>query len=76
MPGFYYIIMTDVILKVTKAGHIVSETTFRLNMAKKEHTKHVRELLAQAIVHKTLDMERNRQVCIQCVYNVGRQLFV
>lgn len=31
-------------------------------MAKKEHRKHVREMLAQAIVHKTLDEERNRQV--------------
>ena len=34
-------------------------------MAKKEHKKHVRELLAQAIVHKTLDMERMRQVNIK-----------
>ena len=50
---------------MTKTGHIVSESTFRLNMAKKEHKKHVRELLAQAIVHKTLDMERMRQVNIK-----------
>ena len=28
-------------------------------MAKKEHRKHVRDLLATAIVHKTLDMEVN-----------------
>ncbi len=34
-------------------------------MARKEHKKHVRELLAQAIVHKTLDMERARQVAIK-----------
>ena len=34
-------------------------------MARKEHQKHVRELLAQAIVHKTLDMERTRQVAIK-----------
>lgn len=34
-------------------------------MARKEHKKHVRDLLAQAIVHKTLDMERNRQVTIR-----------
>lgn len=26
-------------------------------MAKKEHRKHVRDLLATAIVHKTLDIE-------------------
>jgi hypothetical protein len=34
-------------------------------MARKEHKKHVRNLLAQAIVHKTLDMERTRQVAIK-----------
>ncbi|KAK3750351.1 hypothetical protein QZH41_010267, partial [Actinostola sp. cb2023] len=30
-------------------------------MAKKEHRKHVRDLLATAIIHKALDMERQRQ---------------
>lgn len=34
-------------------------------MARKQHKKQVRDLLAQAIVHKTLDMERNRQVEIR-----------
>ena len=34
-------------------------------MARKEHKKHVRDMLAQAIVHKTLDMERARQVQIK-----------
>ena len=34
-------------------------------MARKEHKKHVRDLLAQAIVHKTLDIERTRQVHIK-----------
>ena len=34
-------------------------------MARKEHQHHVRDLLAQAIVHKTLDMERTRQVQIK-----------
>ena len=34
-------------------------------MARKEHKKHVRDMLAQAIVHKALDMERNRQVVIK-----------
>ena len=34
-------------------------------MARKEHKKHVRELLASAIVHKTLDLERMRQVEIR-----------
>ena len=31
-------------------------------MAKKEHRKHVRDLLATAIVHKTLDVEV--RICI------------
>jgi hypothetical protein len=34
-------------------------------MARKEHKKHVKDLLAQAIVHKTLDIERIRQVEIK-----------
>lgn len=43
--------------QVTKGGKIIDEKTYRLNMAKKEHRKHVRDLLATAIVHKTLDVE-------------------
>ena len=43
--------------QVTKKGTIIDEKTYRLNMAKKEHRKHVRDLLATAIVHKTLDIE-------------------
>ena len=35
----------------------MSEKTYRLKMAKKEHKDHVRDLLATAIVHKALDME-------------------
>ena len=50
------------LMQVTKKGHIVSESTFRLNCAKKQHRQYVQDLLAQAIVHKTLDMERGRQV--------------
>ncbi|XP_046865064.1 glutamate-rich protein 3-like isoform X2 [Xenia sp. Carnegie-2017] len=46
---------------VTKSGKIVSEKTYRLQMARKEHKDHVRDLLATAIVHKALDMERSRQ---------------
>ncbi|CAB4027628.1 Hypothetical predicted protein [Paramuricea clavata] len=44
---------------VTKSGKIVSEKTYRLQMAKKEHKDHVRDLLATAIVHKALDMEND-----------------
>ncbi|CAD5123907.1 DgyrCDS12214 [Dimorphilus gyrociliatus] len=50
---------------ITRNGNIISENSYRINMAKKEHKKHVRDLLAQAIVHKTLDVERNRQVLVK-----------
>ncbi|XP_064596721.1 glutamate-rich protein 3-like [Liolophura sinensis] len=50
---------------ITRRGQIVSESTYRINMARKEHKKHVKNLLASAIVHKTLDMERHRQVEIK-----------
>ena len=46
---------------VTRRGDIVTENTYRLSMARKEHQKHVQDLMAQAIVHKALDMERHRQ---------------
>jgi hemoglobin-like flavoprotein len=44
---------------------VVSENTFRLQHQRKEHQKHVRELLAQAIVTKAVDMERSRQVAVR-----------
>ncbi|XP_077991113.1 glutamate-rich protein 3-like [Glandiceps talaboti] len=50
---------------ITRRGEIISEQTYRLNMARKEHRKHVRNLIAQAIVHKSLDMERHRHVEIK-----------
>nr|XP_022304753.1 glutamate-rich protein 3-like isoform X4 [Crassostrea virginica] len=50
---------------VNKRGELVSENQYRLNMARKEHKKHVKDMLAQAIVHKSLDMERTRQVEIR-----------
>lgn len=43
----------------------MSENTFRLQHQRKEHQKHVRELLAQAIVNKAVDMERSRQVAVR-----------
>lgn len=52
-------------LQITRRGQIVTETSYRLNIARKEHKKHVKDLLAQAIVHKTLDLERHRQVAIR-----------
>ncbi|XP_033727326.1 serine-rich adhesin for platelets-like isoform X3 [Pecten maximus] len=50
---------------ISTRGKIVSENQYRLNMARKEHKKHVKDLLSQAIVHKTLDLERTRQVEIK-----------
>ena len=51
--------------QVSRHGNIVSENQYRVNMARREHKKHVKDLLAQAIVHKTLDLERYRQVEIK-----------
>ena len=42
---------------MSKKGSIVDDKTYRVSVAKKEHRKHVRDLLATAIVHKALDME-------------------
>ncbi|XP_072175592.1 uncharacterized protein [Diadema setosum] len=50
---------------VTRNGELVTESTYRLNMARREHQRHVRDLMAQAIVHKTLDLERHRQADIK-----------
>jgi len=50
---------------VNRRGELVTENQYRLTMARKEHKKHVKDLLAQAIVHKTLDLERYRQVEIK-----------
>ena len=53
------------VCQVSRRGNIVSENQYRVNMARREHKKHVKDLLAQAIVHKTLDLERYRQVEIK-----------
>ncbi|XP_076457028.1 uncharacterized protein LOC143291186 isoform X2 [Babylonia areolata] len=50
---------------VSKQGEIISEATYRLNVSRKEHKKQVKDMLAQAIVHKTLDLERTRQAEIK-----------
>lgn len=50
---------------INRRGEIVTESSYRLTMARKEHQKHVRDLMAQAIVHKALDMERHRQASIK-----------
>ncbi|XP_050394084.2 glutamate-rich protein 3 isoform X2 [Patella vulgata] len=50
---------------ISRSGHLVSENTYRINTARKEHRKHIKNLLAQAIVEKTLDLERHRQNIIK-----------
>jgi hypothetical protein len=62
--------VSNILSQVTKSGKIVSEKTYRLKMAKKEHKDHVRDLLATAIVHKALDME----VCVGCISISCREL--
>jgi hypothetical protein len=44
------------LFQITRRGDIVTHNQYRLNMARKEHKQHVKDLLAQAIVHKTLDV--------------------
>jgi hypothetical protein len=39
----------------------VDEVTYRENIARKEHQEHVKDLLAQSIIDKALEMERKRQ---------------
>lgn len=51
--------------QITKKGEVITESKYRLLNARANHRKQVREMLAQAIVHKTLDMERRRQAEIR-----------
>lgn len=53
------------VLQVSKRGEVVNESKYRLLNARANHRKQVKEMLAQAIVHKTLDMERQRQAEIR-----------
>ncbi|XP_012978572.2 glutamate-rich protein 3 isoform X2 [Mesocricetus auratus] len=50
---------------ITRSGRILSEKEYKVNTMKQDHQKYIRECLAQAIFHKVLDMERNRQLEIR-----------
>ncbi|ESO83207.1 hypothetical protein LOTGIDRAFT_236792 [Lottia gigantea] len=50
---------------ISRSGHLISENTFRLNMAKKDRRRHIKNTLAQAIVEKTLELDRHRQNVIK-----------
>ncbi|XP_078264200.1 glutamate-rich protein 3-like [Rhinoraja longicauda] len=45
---------------VTRNGRIVSEKEYRLNVARQDHQKYVRDSLAQAVYNKVLTMEGER----------------
>ena len=57
--------MSLVAFQISKKGEVIIESKYRLLNARANHRKQVREMLAQAIVHKTLDMERRRQAEIR-----------
>lgn len=49
--------MILVISQITKRGEVVDEPTFRYTTARKEHRAHVKELMSQAVINKTLELE-------------------
>eukprot|EP00118_Oscarella_pearsei_P014871 m.130118 g.130118 ORF g.130118 m.130118 type:complete len:1377 (+) comp38011_c0_seq23:83-4213(+) len=50
---------------ITKDGFIVDEVTWKENAALLEHQEHVKNLLAQTVVEKTLDLERRRMTMLK-----------
>ncbi|XP_061093297.1 glutamate-rich protein 3 isoform X8 [Conger conger] len=50
---------------ITRSGRIVPDKEYRLKIIRRDHQRHVRECLAQAIFHKVLDMERHHQIEIK-----------
>jgi len=50
---------------IRKNGEIISEREWLLQNQNKEARSHMKDLLAQAVVHKALEIERNRQVDIR-----------
>ncbi|XP_063689897.1 glutamate-rich protein 3-like isoform X5 [Bolinopsis microptera] len=50
---------------ITRRGEVVDEPTFRYHTARKEHRAHVKELMSQAVINKTLELERNRRAFIR-----------
>lgn len=55
------------ISQIKKNGEIVSENMYRISVSRKEHKRQLKDMLAQAIVHKSLDLERARQAEIRSV---------
>ncbi|CAF3632135.1 unnamed protein product [Rotaria sordida] len=46
---------------ISRRGEIVPDSEYRLKLARRDHKKHVRQMLAENIVHRAIDMERARQ---------------
>ncbi|CAF0754519.1 unnamed protein product [Didymodactylos carnosus] len=46
---------------ISRRGEVVPDSEYRVKLAEREHKKHVRQMLAENIVHRALDMERTRQ---------------
>ncbi|CAF3685342.1 unnamed protein product [Rotaria sp. Silwood1] len=46
---------------ISRRGEIVPDSEYRVKLARREHKKHVRQMLAENIVHRAIDMERARQ---------------
>ena len=44
-------------VQITKDGYVVDEVTWREKVARTEHREHVKNLLAQTIVEKAIDIE-------------------
>ena len=52
-------------MQVSRDGRVVSETTYRMYWTRREQQLQMHEILAKAILNKTLDMERTRQAEIR-----------
>ena len=50
-------VLTRLFYQITRRGEVVDEPTFRYNTARKEHRTHVKELMSQAVINKTLELE-------------------
>uniref|UniRef100_A0A3B5K5I5 Glutamate-rich 3 n=1 Tax=Takifugu rubripes TaxID=31033 RepID=A0A3B5K5I5_TAKRU len=50
---------------ITRSGRIVPDKEYRHRLSQRQHQRHVRECLAQAIFHKVLEMERDHQIEIK-----------
>lgn len=50
---------------INRRGEIIGDREYRTKLVRHEHKKHVRQTLAENIVHRAIDMERARQAELQ-----------